>query len=321
MNVLTFGNHEFEGENNAYLFISDDVVTLVDTGVATATTRKQLEAGLDERDLTFGDIDQIVLTHWHPDHTGLAGDIQSHGDAVVYIHEADAPLVRRDTDAMDELRTLQREYFDEWAMPSAEREALLSHLDTTEIVGRPPTVDSFTDGETIGIGDRELRVLHAPGHTAGLSCFVLEGGDEHEAFVGDALLPKYTPNVGGADVRVDRPLRQYLDTLERIADNEFTRVWPGHRDAIDTPTARARTIIDHHRERATRILDFLEEEGPADVWTVSAHLFGSLEGIHILHGPGEAYAHLDHLERHGLVETTPAGYRPVGDSPAVETII
>ena len=39
------------------------------------------------------------------------------------------------------------------------------------------------------------------------------------------------------------------------------------------------------------------------------HLFGDLEGIHALHGPGEAHAHLEHLARAGVVSDTAAGYR------------
>jgi hypothetical protein len=44
---------------------------------------------------------------------------------------------------------------------------------------------------------------------------------------------------------------------------------------------------------------------PADAWTVSAQLYAEPSGIHILHGPGEIHAHLDHLTRTGdVVQTT-----------------
>ena len=42
-------------------------------------------------------------------------------------------------------------------------------------------------------------------------------------------------------------------------------------------------------------------DGPATPWAVSADLFGSLSAIHILHGPGEAFAHLEHLRDAGVV--------------------
>ena len=41
-----------------------------------------------------------------------------------------------------------------------------------------------------------------------------------------------------------------------------------------------------------------------------------------MHGPGEAFAHLDHLERHGLVEETPDGYDLVDEAEtSVENVI
>jgi glyoxylase-like metal-dependent hydrolase (beta-lactamase superfamily II) len=321
VHILTLGNHEFEGANNAYLVTANGTVTLIDTGIATPDIREELTAGLHDHGLGFADVDQIVLTHWHPDHTGLAGDIQAASGATVYVHEADAPLVQRNPDALESLHARQCEYFDEWGMPPAEQAALRPHLEDDDLVSRPPTVDPITDGETIDVGECDLRVLHAPGHAAGLCCFVFRGDSGREAFVGDAILPKYTPNVGGADIRVDAPLATYLETLDRLADHEFARIWPGHRDVIEAPTARAREIIDHHRERARRVLDILREEGPADAWTVSDRLFGDLEGIHILHGPGEAYAHLDHLDRHGFVTRTGDGYRVTAESPDLGAVI
>lgn len=321
VHVLTFGNHEFEGRNNAYLLSDTGTVTLVDTGIATPRIREQFATELHERGLDFEDIDQIVLTHWHPDHTGLAGDIQAKSDATVYVHEADAPLVRQEPDALDDLHGRQRAYFDEWGIPPAVQDELQSALAVDDLVGRAPNVESIAEGATIDVGPGDLRVLHAPGHAAGLCCFTFDGDAGREAFVGDAILPKYTPNVGGADVRVDAPLATYLDTLKRLANQEFARIWPGHRNVIEDPTARAREIIDHHHMRASRILDILSEEGPADAWMVSEFLFGNLESIHILHGPGEAYAHLDHLDRHGLVDRTEDGYRVRTDRPALDAII
>ncbi|MFC6723969.1 MBL fold metallo-hydrolase, partial [Halobium palmae] len=78
---------------------------------------------------------------------------------------------------------------------------------------------------------------------------------------------------------------------------------------IDRPSERAREIVDHHEERAWRVLDAVRRLGPCDTWTVSHDLFGGLDGIHVLHGPGEAYAHLEHLERAGTVVRNGIEYR------------
>ena len=69
---------------------------------------------------------------------------------------------------------------------------------------------------------------------------------------------------------------------------------------IVTDPAGLRAALDE--DTSYRVLDALRRLGPCNTWTVSDDLFGNLEHIHILHGPGESYAHLEHLERAGCVE-------------------
>ncbi|MDY6764557.1 MAG: MBL fold metallo-hydrolase [Halobacteria archaeon] len=310
MKRIQLSNTEFEGNNNVYLLDTEDEVGLIDTGVYNRPTIDEFEQGLSQHGLSPGDIDHVFLTHWHADHVGLAGFVQERSGASVYVHEEDAPLVRQDDEAWEEMSEKQERLFNEWGMPEEKRERLLNFFEgSAPLRGEPPMVETFVEGDTFGLGGVTLEVLHVPGHTAGLSCFLVDGiNEENEAFVGDSLLPVYTPNVGGADVRVEKPLKKYLNTLHRIADLDLDRVWPGHRYPILDPTERAHEIIDHHWERSSRVVDVLERHGPSDAWTVSAHLFGELENIHILHGPGEAYAHLEHLSDNGIVKSVSGGY-------------
>jgi glyoxylase-like metal-dependent hydrolase (beta-lactamase superfamily II) len=301
MERIPLSNQTFEGNNNAYLFADGPETVLVDTGDRLPGTAEQLEASLRDHGTATAEIDRLFLTHWHGDHRGLAGQIQQASGATVYVHSADAPLVAGDPDAWGEMTDRQEWYFEQWGMPEAERDEVWDVLDSTAWREDPPTVTTVEDGESFYFNDRSLTTVHAPGHTAGLCVFETTVDGDRVALTGDALLPEYTPNVGGADIRVDRPLAQYLRTLRAIVDAEYDRAWPGHRDPIDDPTARAEFIIDHHEERSWRVLDALRRHGPCDTWTVSDHLFGELEHIHILHGPGESYAHLSHLERDGAV--------------------
>lgn len=316
MERIALGNHEFEGRNNAYLLADGDDVALLDTGVATEETRDQLRAGLAAHGYTFEDVDTVVLTHWHYDHAGLAGEIQAAGGATVYAHADDAPIIRRDEAAVTAMLDRQRAKMAEWGMPPAKQDALMDVLTgSQQQAGDTVAVEPLADGDELAVAGRTLEVVHVPGHTLGLSAFAFDGPSGPEAFVGDAVLPVYTPNIGGADVRVESPLATYARSLERLIDRGFDRIWPGHRDPIDDPAGRARTILQHHRDRTRRVVETLRESGPADPWTVSARLFGELVSIHILHGPGEAWAHLDHLERHGLVERAGPTYR-VADGTA-----
>jgi len=310
---VQLGNNAFEGQNNCYVVGADTdagPTTLVDTGIGMPEVEQDLREGLAAYDLSFADVNQILLTHWHMDHVGLAGTIQAESDCVVRAHEADAGLIEGNPhDEAENRETLER-LVDEWGMPEDEREELFAFMDAGEAgVGPSPEVEPFVGGATFAAGDIELEAVHLPGHAAGLTGFAFDGRDGRELFSGDALLPYYTPNVGGADTRVETPLADYLETLAGIVRTGYTRAWPGHRGTIVDPVGRAADIVVHHRERTGRIVDFLRESGPADPWAVSAHLFGELSSIHILHGPGEAYAHLHHLAAADIVTREGRAYR------------
>lgn len=323
MHQLRLSNTEFEGNNSIYLLGVEGPgpVTLVDTGVSTPSVRAELERRLSAHGVAVRDLDRIVLTHWHHDHAGLAGALQEASGASVFVHEADAPLIRQDPEAIALLTQRQYEALDEWGMPEGPKSELRAFLERhSGLRGEPASVRTLADGDVVDVGPFDVRVVHLPGHAAGLVGYVFERDGTREAFLGDVVLPKYTPNVGGADTRVDGPLAKYVDSLLRVVGRDWVRAWPGHRDVIEEPSARASTILDHHVERTRRVVRVLREHGPADPWTVSAHLFGDLENIHILHGPGEAFAHLDHLERHGVVEREATDYRLVVDDPDVEDL-
>lgn len=307
MDRIPLANEAFEGHNNAYLF-DGKMTALIDPGDWRGSTRDRLAAALSSRDISFADIDEIILTHWHGDHAGLAGEIQAESGATVRAHTRDAPLVAHDEAALEHVNALRHDRYREWGMPTGERKAVFEMFND-EPSRHTPVVEPFEDGDLLALGDVTLEVVHTPGHTAGLSCFTFTGKRGIELLSGDTLLPVYTPNVGGSDVRLDRPLERYLNSLVNIAQANHATAWPGHRSPIDDPTSRAREILRHHEQRTWRILDVLRKNSPADAWTVSADLFGDLEGVHVIHGPGEAYAHLDHLAQDGCVESTDGKYQ------------
>lgn len=306
---------EMEGVNNAYLVLSGDAVAIVDGGVPDPVTRREIEDALAARDLAVEDVDHVFLTHWHPDHAGAAAFVQERSGAAVHVHEADAPLVEGDPAAYEDLTAAYMAAFDAWGMPPRAYDAVAAgpgrDPEERRDAGGPVAVQPFVGGETFEIGDLAVRAVHAPGHTAGETVFAVCDG-RREAFTGDALLPEYTPNVGGADPRLDDALERHLDTLSRIADGAYERALPGHREPIDAPEARAAEVIRHHRIRAAEIVALLEAEGPLGTWEVTVSLFDELRGHHTFLAAGETDAHLAYLTRAGILAETEDGYRTTG---------
>jgi glyoxylase-like metal-dependent hydrolase (beta-lactamase superfamily II) len=82
------------GRYQAYLWRDDDSVTLIDTGEAGCG--ETIAAALKQIGLTQGDLDRVVLTHFHDDHAGSAAEVGSWGDVQVVAHVLDAPVIRGD---------------------------------------------------------------------------------------------------------------------------------------------------------------------------------------------------------------------------------
>jgi glyoxylase-like metal-dependent hydrolase (beta-lactamase superfamily II) len=77
-------------------------------------------------------------------------------------------------------------------------------------------------GETLGLGDLNVDVMHTPGHTPGGSC-LLAGGDS--LFTGDTL---FVGNCGRTDLQGGSD-QDLFDSLQRLKGlGEDVKVFPGH---------------------------------------------------------------------------------------------
>lgn len=85
---------------------------------------------------------------------------------------------------------------------------------------------SFHDGDTVAIGQLELKVLHTPGHTDDSYSFLLQTQQGYYLFSGDTLLIRGT---GRTDFQNGNAVDQYhslFNILLKLPDD--TRVYPGH---------------------------------------------------------------------------------------------
>ena len=291
MNVerVAVGDGTPEGTNSAYLLPERGIV--IDPGPPTERAWTDLTAGLEAADL---ELEYVLVTHWHADHAGLAPRLAEAADATLAMGAGDAPLVGAYGDEREKRVNRDAETMAHWGVPEDAIEAVRATDDPSPIPDRFP-VEHLEDGEEVA----DLEVLATPGHTLGHTSFVADDA----VIVGDAVLPTYTPNVGGSDTRTrgGDPLATFRESLERLeALAETHALLPGHGTGVDAD--RIATIRAHHRSRSDRVRDALEARGKATPWNLARDLFGDLEGIHVKFGAGEAAAHLESLEGEGVVE-------------------
>src|ERR1700728_910089 len=77
------------GGINVWL-LKDDPVTLIDTGPATPAAYDALEQQLTPHGVAFIDIELVLLTHHHLDHTALADEIKARSGATIVAHRGAA---------------------------------------------------------------------------------------------------------------------------------------------------------------------------------------------------------------------------------------
>ena len=102
---------------------------------------------------------------------------------------------------------------------------------------------TIPDDEVLAVGDLRLRSIHTPGHTAGSTCFLVEGLPL--LFSGDTLFPGGAGNTkqpGGDFGTIITSIDRRLFTLD-----PDTLVLPGH--GLDTTVGTERPNLDEWVER------------------------------------------------------------------------
>lgn len=286
---IAVGEGSPEGTNSAYVLPDRGVV--VDPGPPTDVARSNLWSGIGAAGIEIDDIEVVVVTHWHADHAGLAPDLADAANADLYMGAADAPLVSEYASARERRIDRDGRRLATWGVPQSTVERILDGDSPSPMPDTYP-VRTLEDGDTVA----GLEVVATPGHTAGHVSFL--DADSGALFLGDVVLQRYTPNVGGGDTRVERPLATYLDSLDRLvelarqvngvtkrvdevskqvdgvsrqADEVTKRVeeggdlsaYPGHGMELSL-RARIDEIRDHHADRTDRVLESVRTRGSSD---------------------------------------------------------
>jgi glyoxylase-like metal-dependent hydrolase (beta-lactamase superfamily II) len=297
-----------EGENSTYVLPHRGLV--VDPGPPGEAPWETLTDGLAAAGLPVDAVETVAVTHWHADHAGVAPRLAAAADAELVLHEDDAPLVADYAAGRDRRLDRDARRLRAWGVPDATIAEIVDG-DTPSPMPESCPVRAVADGDSVA----GAEVVHTPGHTAGHLALLADDA----LLVGDAVLPTYTPNVGGSDTRLDTALSTYLDTLDGLVERfggddgpetEATPdAYPGHGSTVDLP-GRIRTIRDHHAERILDAVDALPDSGDdtgdgepgRTPWAVANDLFGEMAGIHAKMGAGEAAAHLAFAADYGFAE-------------------
>ena len=244
-----------------YAFESSNGISILDVGWNTDVALEALENGLSSIGADLRSIESIVVTHIHPDHYGLAGRVREISGAKVALHHRDAVLTKsRYLDPSDLLLEMRSFLLDAGAPKDQVDElqtASLPALDRKSFV--EPDIELEHD-EIAPVPGRLLRVIWTPGHSPGHICLYEERFKR--LFSGDHILPRITANISYHPQSGDNPLRDYLESLERVKAYEIEQVEPAHEYRFKGVSMRIKEIQQHHMERLAEVKTILKSPLP-----------------------------------------------------------
>jgi len=234
-----------------YLLQNGSGYTLVDTGLNYKKARAAWEEVFEELSIRTDEIHTIIVTHFHPDHSGLAGYMQEKTGADVWMSDTDRKMfelafMKNKVQAIDVEKLLA-----EHGTPADLIQAILENLDNiTERVQPYARVQSIIQREW-NLDGRTWKIYETPGHSQGHLCFFQE--DERVLLSADMILDKITPNISLWPGGSTHPLEDYLHSLNRLKELSAAQVWPGHGEIIHAADRRINELIDHHEQRLDKI--------------------------------------------------------------------
>ena len=278
----------------------------IDTGLASDTTRNHWKGALQG-----ARPDTLLVTHFHPDHAGLAGEYARAGVALLSSEiemRLSTCIWHRNPEAYGIL-------YAEWYSRNGLVEEISSRARVAgngyrHIVAEPAPLDRFTwleDEQRLALGGRSWRVMHGGGHAPAM--VMLFDDAEKVLIAADQVLPGISPNISAGPtspsepapfaLREPDPLARFLATLQRLQTLPTdTLVLPSHGLPFHGLHARLDELVEHHEERLARVVEACTEpRTAAELFDV---LFGKkLDAQQMSFALGESLAHADHLVGRG----------------------
>ncbi|ARD46870.1 MBL fold metallo-hydrolase [Sporosarcina sp. P37] len=288
------------GDVNCFL-LKGDTLTLVDAATKTPEAYEVLQQKIKEMGYSFADIEQVFVTHHHPDHCGW---VEAFDNAEILGHPYLNYWLARDSEFLDRHDRFYEQSLLEEGVPEHYRKWVKRFRRSVDLMGDRPVDRMMNEGDDLP-GHPGWKVQESLGHAQShLSLFheqqgILIGGDLllEKVSSNPLIEPPYKEEHGRP-----RSLLQYNASLERLLDLPLSLVYGGHGGEIHSPHALVTDRLAKQKERAMKVLAMLDE--PQTVFDVTKRLFPAVYEKELGLTLSETIGQLDYLTAHELISET-----------------
>lgn len=291
---------------NLWVLDDGDAWVIVDTGLNMQVCREAWET-LFAGPLSQKPVSRIIVTHYHPDHIGLAGWLTQRTGAPMLIARTEFLMARMlCADVRDQPPDDVVAFYRLAGWKQSWIDALLARgwgNFAKGVAPLPVGYQRIQEGDELTIGGHGWRIVTGTGHAPEHSCLLSQSLGL--LISGDQVLPRITSNVSVYPTEPDgNPLKDWMDSLEMLktlpAD---VLVLPSHNEPFVGLHIRCNQLLADHGSKLERLAAFLDS--PRAVVDCFEAIFGrKLSGEDAAMATGEAIAHLHYLVRNGLAVRT-----------------
>ena len=288
---------------NLWAIKDGDEWVVVDTGIGNKVSKDIWTAHFNT--LMGGrPVNRVIVTHLHPDHSGLAGWITRKFEAPLLMTRGEYFLCR--LMAADTGQVAPREglrFYKKAGYTEDQLELYKMRFGGfgKAITPMPHSYDRIEEGTVITIGGREWHVIIGSGHSPEHAC--LWCPELSIVLSGDQILPNISSNVSVWPTEPEgNPLGNWIASCKKLRERlpEETLVCPAHGIPFRGAHRRLSKLIDHHEKALARLYDFCRT--PMLSTEVYSVLFRRTinDGNRIM-AVGESIAHLNCLKERGML--------------------
>lgn len=291
------------GDVNAYL-LKGDTLSIFDVGTKTEETFEALKKGIEQAGYSMNDIEQVVLTHHHPDH---AGWVDAFPKAEIIGHRYVDFFLRRDAEFLKYRKQFLRKHLILAGVPKAVVDEIDTNTKENNLIGTYPLTKFLNDGDEVP-GHPGLIAHYTPGHAESHFIFVHE--QSKTAITGDLLLEKISPNPlvePPIDYSMNRPkyFVKHHESLKLLKTFHLEKIYTGHGKDLENVNELVDLQLKKDHERAMQVLQLIDE--PKTLLDITKQLYASAYQKVLSLTLSKTLGFLDYLENEGYITAEQEG--------------